>query len=113
MNRVMLAVAALVLAGAATTASAAAATDPKQVNGQGCVKAGVETSCLVVQDTVSGKLYNLLIKGAKPAVGIGIEFTGVPFGGVTQCMQGTPVQVSTWTRKDSLKCTKGKVLPVQ
>ena len=110
MNGVMFAMAALVLAGAA---GAAAAPDTKQVNGQGCVKPGVEASCLVVQDAGSGKLYNLLIKGAKPTVGTGIEFTGVPFTGMTQCMQGTPVQVSNWTRKDSIKCTKGKVLSVQ
>ena len=75
------AVAALALGGAAITASGAAAPDGKQVSGQGCVKPGVETSCLLVQDTGNGKLYNLLIKGPKPAAGAGIDFTGVTYGG--------------------------------
>ena len=79
----------------------------------GCVQAGVEAGCLVVQDTASGDLYNLLINGAKPAVGIGIEFTGTHYNGATACMQGTAVQVSTWTRNDSLKCTKSKGKSVQ
>jgi opacity protein-like surface antigen len=109
MRRLVCAVAALALAGAAAAAGGAPAPDAKQVNAQGCVKAGVEASCLMVKDVDSGKLYNLLIKGDKPAIGIGIEFTGVPYDGVTVCMQGAPVQVTKWVRKDSLKCRRSNV----
>jgi hypothetical protein len=78
---------------------------PSQVSAQGCVEPGVEERCLVVKDLKSGILYNLLFKGARPAIGIGIDFTGVLFDGMTYCMQGTPVQVTAWTRNDSLKCS--------
>jgi adenine deaminase len=106
MKGFVFAVASLTLAGAALAVSAAAAQDTNQVHAQGCVAAGVEASCLVVKDTASGKLYSLLVKGLMPAVGIGIEFTGVPYTGTTACMQGTPVQVTAWTRKNSLNCPK-------
>jgi len=108
MKAVIGALAALALGGAAMTASGAAAPDGKQVSGQGCVKPGVETSCLILQDTTSGKLYNLLIKGPKPAVGTGIDFTGVTAGGGNTCMQGLAVQVSKWTPNAGLKCSKGR-----
>jgi hypothetical protein len=98
---------AAVLALAFVPATAGAAPpDAKQVKGQGCVEAGVEAGCLVVKDALSGKLYNLQIKGAKPAVGIGIGFAGVPFSGADTCMQGMPVQVSTWTHDETLQCGK-------
>jgi hypothetical protein len=106
MKVIAFAVTMLALAGAGATAGAAPAQDANQVSAQGCVEAGTEASCLVVKDMVSAKLYNLLIKGDKPAVGTGIEFTGVRYNGMTVCMQGLPVQVATWTRKDTLKCEK-------
>jgi len=81
-----------------------AAQEPKPVKGQGCVAAGVEASCLVVKDVKTGVLYNLIFKGAKPDAGTGIEFTGVPRDMMTTCMQGTPLEVSNWSRVDSLKC---------
>jgi hypothetical protein len=108
MRAFVFAVAALALTGAQIRAGAASPADPSQVRAKGCVEAGVEASCLVVKDIDSGRLYNLLITGAKPEIGTGIEFTGVPFEGMTACMQGAPVQVTAWARKDSLKCTKGK-----
>jgi adenine deaminase len=104
MKGLVCAAALLALAAAAMTAGAAP-PNAKQVNAQGCVQAGVEASCLVVKDASSGKLYNLLIKGARPATGTGIAFTGTSFSGATTCMQGTPVQVTTWTRNDALKCS--------
>jgi len=64
----------------------------------------VEASCLVVKDVKTGVLYNLFFKGTKPAIGTGIEFTGVPRDGVTLCMQGTPLAVSHGSRVDALKC---------
>jgi len=98
--------AAITLLGILVTA-AAAAQEPKPVKGQGCVAAGAEASCLVVKDVKTGVLYNLFFKGTKPAVGTGIEFTGVPSDMMTTCMQGKPLEVSTWSRVDSLKCSSG------
>ena len=102
MKRTILA--AMALAAAAVTAAAGPAPEGKPVTGQGCVEAGVEAKCLVVRDVKSGVLYNLLIKGTQPEVGTGIEFTGAPFDGMTICMQGTPLNVTKWTRDNSLKC---------
>jgi hypothetical protein len=95
--------AAIALLGILVTA-AAGAQEPKPVKGQGCVAAGVEASCLVVKDVKTGVLYNLFFKGTKPAVGTGIDFTGVPSDMMTACMQGKPLEVSSWSRVDSLKC---------
>jgi len=106
MKRAMLAVAAMVLAGAAVPAGAGPAPASNEVHVQGCVQAGVETRCLVLTDVMSGKLYNLLVSEPRPAVGDGIQFTGVPFDGVTVCMQGAPIKVTTWARKASLQCAK-------
>ena len=96
--------AAMALIAAAATASAGQAPDAKAVHGQGCVQAGVEMSCLVVKDVKSGILYNLIIKGTRPAIGIGIDFTGVPYNGISYCMQGVLLEVSNWTPDTSLKC---------
>ncbi|MGD0521675.1 MAG: hypothetical protein ABSA48_10510 [Terracidiphilus sp.] len=108
MKRAVFAVAATVLAAAAGSAGAGPAPDSNQVRAEGCVQPGVEMQCLVVKDVKSGKLYNVLIKDPRPAIGDGIEFTAVPFEGMTYCMQGTPVLVTSWARKDSLKCTPGE-----
>ena len=93
----------------------AAAAPANQVKGTGCVQAGTEAGCLVVKDTASGNLYTLLIKRAKPPVGIGIDFAGAPVSSSTTCTQGTPVQLSTWSRNESLQCssTRGKGKSVQ
>ena len=108
MKRVALAIAMMALAAAAGTASAGPAANPNEVRAEGCVQQGVEVKCLVVKDVKSGNLYNVFIKGPQPAIGDGIEFTAVPFDGMTYCMQGIPVKVTSWTRKSSLKCTQGK-----
>ncbi len=96
--------AAMALMAAAATVTGGQTPEAKPVHGQGCVQAGVEMSCLVVTDVKSGILYNLIIKGARPDIGIGIEFTGVPFNGMSYCMQGTLLEVTKWTRDTSLKC---------
>ncbi len=93
----------IALLGILVTAGAAA-QEPKPVTGQGCVTAGVEASCLVVKDVKTGVLYNLFFKGSKPEAGTGIEFTGVPSDMMTTCMQGKPLEVSSWSRVDALKC---------
>jgi hypothetical protein len=99
-------VAAVVFALAAFTSaqSPSPKTAPVPVHGQGCVASGVEAGCLVVRDSGSGTLYNLLINGTRPQVGEGIEFTGVPYEGISMCMQGAPVKVTRWSRKESIKC---------
>jgi hypothetical protein len=108
-------VASLALAAVPVAAGAAPPPNANQVKGTGCVQAGAEAGCLVVKDTASGNLYSLLIKGAKPPVGIGIDFAGAPFNGATTCSQGTPVQISTWSHNESLQCssTRGKGKSVQ
>jgi hypothetical protein len=105
MIRVLL---AMTLAGVAITSGAGRAPDTKEVRAQGCVEPGVEARCLIVKDVMSGKLYNVFIKEPRPAIGDGIEFTAVPYGGVTYCMQGIPVQVTRWARKNDLKCSQGQ-----
>jgi len=104
MIRIRVAVVCLALAAAAFAQKPAPKTAPIPVHGQGCVASGVEAGCLVVRDSNSGTLYNLLISGARPKVGEGIEFTGVPHEGPTMCMQGVPVNVTQWAGKDSIKC---------
>lgn len=81
---------------------------PVPVHGQGCVADGVQVGCLVVRDSGSGILYSLLISGAHPHVGEGIEFTGSPHEAPTSCMQGTPINVSSWSQSDSVKCSSDK-----
>jgi hypothetical protein len=83
------------------------------VKGKGCVQAGVEAGCLVVKDSQNGKLFSLLIKGAKPAIGAGIDFAGAPFSGMTTCTQGTPIQIQTWSHNETLQCSRGKGKSVQ
>ena len=104
MKRIVLAIVATLVAASAVTAAASPAQDSNQVRVEGCVQPGVELKCLVVKDVKSGKLYNLIINEPRPAVGIGIQFTAVPFDGMTYCMQGIPVKVTGWTRNDALKC---------
>jgi hypothetical protein len=96
--------AAMALIAAAVTASAGQAPEAKPVHGQGCVEAGVEARCLVVKDVKSGIVYNLIIKGTRPVIGIGIDFTGVPYNGISYCMQGVLLEVTNWTPDTSLKC---------
>jgi hypothetical protein len=109
------AVVSLALAAAAASTLAAPPTAAKQVKGTGCVQAGVEAGCLVVKDAASGDFYSLIIKGAKPAIGIGIDFVGAPISGATTCMQGIPVQISSWSHNEGLQCSssKGKGKSVQ
>jgi hypothetical protein len=82
--------------------------DPKaaRVHGEGCVAPGAETRCVLVRNPKTGVVFNLLIKGMQPEIGSGIEFTGVPHHSITTCMQGTAIDVESWSRKDGLKCTQ-------
>lgn len=104
MIRIRVAAAFLALAAITFAQKPSPKTAPVPVHGQGCVASGVEAGCLVVKDSSSGVLYNLLITGARPKVGQGIEFTAIPYDGLTYCMQGAPVKVTQWAQKDSIKC---------
>jgi hypothetical protein len=99
------ATAALALTCLTAPSSAAPAQQPKSIHAQGCVDAGVENRCLIVKDRKTGTLYNVLIKDPRPNIGEGIEFTGTPHDGPSTCMQGVAVDVTSWTRDDSFKCS--------
>ena len=67
------------------------------ISASGYVTAGVEAGCLMLQDTKTKTLYNLLFAGRKqPALGIAIQFTGKRHDGPTTCMQGEAVDVQKW-----------------
>ena len=108
MKRMFLALVAITLAGVVVASGVGQAPESKEMHAKGCVEPGVEARCLIVKDVKSGKLYNVFIKEPRPAIGDGIEFTAVPCDGVTYCMQGIAVQVTSWVRKDDLKCSPGE-----
>ena len=87
-------------------------THVNQMHEEGCVEPGVEAGCLVVKDMKDGKLYSILVKGLRPEIGEGIEFTGARHEGPTSCMQGIAVDVIKWTQKKSLKCSRDDKLKV-
>lgn len=109
MRRIMVATLALAGTMAAAAAQPKRPLETKQVHAQGCVEPGVEAGCLLVRDVKSDILYNLLMKGIRPAPGTGIEFTGVPHNGVTTCMQGVALDVLSWARRESVRCTPGQM----
>jgi len=83
-----------------TDKSKPTSTAPKtMITGFGFVTAGVEAGCLMLQDSRTKTLYNLLFATRnKPALGTTIRFTGKKHDGPTACMQGEPVDIKTWTR---------------
>ena len=83
-----------------TDKSKPTSTAPKtMITGFGFVTAGVEAGCLMLQDSRTKTLYNLLFATRnKPALGTTIRFTGKKHDGPTACMQGEAVDVKTWTR---------------
>jgi hypothetical protein len=105
MRSLLAAVLATILASAAFASPPPQQRHP-QVRGEGCVEPGVEVRCLVVKDVRSGAMFELFFKGIQPAIGTGIEFSGIPHHGVTTCSQGTALDVLNWVHKD-LKCTEG------
>ena|SRR5271165_1416284 len=75
-----------------------------RVHGSGCVSKGVESSCLVLTDSKTGKVYNLIFADHVPAAGTAIKFVATEHQGMTTCMQGTAVNVSKWKPLKSIKC---------
>jgi len=64
----------------------------------GCVEHGVEAGCLVLK-TAEGDSYTLFIQGSKkPEPTMAITIRGTKHAGPTMCMQGTPVDVESWTQ---------------
>ena len=88
----------------AVSGFAGAPQKPVPVRGQGCVTAGVAAHCLLVRDLRNGKLYDLVFRGLQPSVGLGIDFVGVPRTGAHTCLQGLPLDVTSWSRNNTLKC---------
>ena len=74
------------------------------IHGSGCVAKAVETSCRVLIDTKSGDTYNLLFGSKAPKSGTAIRFKGRVHQGMTTCMQGKPVNVSSWKKEKGIKC---------
>jgi hypothetical protein len=83
---------------------AAQASNPKVVQGSGCIEKAVENSCRVVIDSKTGELYNLLFSDRTPKPGTAIKFAGVQQHGATACTQGKPVKVSKWKKEKGIKC---------
>jgi hypothetical protein len=101
MKLATIAVAALLLAGvAAGQKKSKSKAEPagKTITASGCVEAGVEAGCLVLKDSKTGTLYNLFFKSNPPEINTAIRFTGTQHDGPTTCMQGTPVDVKTFTK---------------
>ena len=88
---------------------AAAPQKSAPVRGRGCVTAGVAPHCLLVRDLANGKLYDLAFRGRQPSVGMGIDFVGVPRTDAQTCLQGLPLDVTSWTRNDALRCKPASV----
>jgi len=68
------------------------------------VEKAVETSCRVLIDSKTGDTYNLLFSGKAPKAGTAIRFKGTAHKGMTTCMQGKPVSVTSWKKEKGIKC---------
>ena len=79
-------------------------SQPKTIQGSGCVEKAVESSCHVVTDSKTGDLYNLMFSGKVPKNGTAIWFRGTEHQGMTTCMQGKPVNVTKWKKEKGIKC---------
>jgi len=76
----------------------------KTVQGSGCVANAVETSCHVLIDSKTGDTYNLLFSAKAPKSGTAIRFKGNMHHGMTTCMQGKSVNVTSWKPEKGIKC---------
>ena len=74
------------------------------IQGSGCLEKAVETSCHVLIDAKTGDTYSLLFGGKVPKTGTAIRFKGAPHHGMTTCMQGKPVNVTSWKKEKGIKC---------
>ncbi len=74
------------------------------IQGSGCVEKAVEKSCKVLIDTKTGETLNLLFSAKVPKSGTAIRFKGTAHQGMTTCMQGKPVDVTSWKKEKGIKC---------
>ena len=78
---------------------------PVVIQGSGCVSRAVESNCLVLKDSKAAEMYNLLFAENPPPPGTAIRFKGTEHQGMTTCMQGKAVNVSSWKRLKNEKCS--------
>jgi len=68
------------------------------IRGTGCVKPGVENGCTVLTDRKTGDVYTVFFSSDNlPAPNAAISFEGTAHQGMTTCMQGKAVDVTTWS----------------
>ncbi len=79
-------------------------TKAKAIKGSGCLENAVETSCHVLIDSKTGDTYNLFFSAKVPKSGTAIRFKGMAHQGMTTCMQGKPVNVTSWKKEKGIKC---------
>jgi hypothetical protein len=79
-------------------------TKAKAIKGSGCLENAVETSCHVLIDSKTGDTYNLFFSAKVPKAGTAIRFKGTAHQGMTTCMQGKPVNVTSWKKEKGIKC---------
>ena len=80
------------------------ASKAKTIQGSGCVENAVETKCHALIDSKTGDIYNLLFSAKAPKSGTAIRFKGTMHHGMTTCMQGKPVNVTSWKPEKGIKC---------
>jgi hypothetical protein len=74
------------------------------IHASGCVRAGVEHSCLTLKDKKTGDVYTLFFSDNQaPPINSAISFEGAAHQGMTTCMQGKAVDVAKWS-KAKLRC---------
>ena len=95
---------------AMTGVPVAEASNPKTIQGSGCIEKAVENSCRVVIDSQTGELYSLQFSDRTPKPGTAIKFAGVQQHGATVCLQGKPVKVSKWKKEKGIKCPPPAVI---
>ena len=80
------------------------AAKPKAIHGSGCIENAVEKSCHVLIDTKTGETFNLFFSAKVPKSGTAIQFKATAHQGMTTCMQGKPVNVTSWKKEKGIKC---------
>jgi len=81
-----------------------ASTKPATIHGSGCIENAVEKSCHVLIDSRSGETFNLFFSGKVPKAGTAIQFKATAHHGMSTCMQGKAVNVTSWKKEKGIKC---------
>jgi hypothetical protein len=80
------------------------AAKSKTIHGSGCIEKAVETSCHVLIDSKTGQTFNLFFSGKVPKSGTAIQFKATAHQGMTTCMEGERVNVTSWKKEKGIKC---------